>query len=92
MANILNCLAIYFTKQQKADPEALNFRVLMDCSNQENLEKLKEAIQLSVYKRNILLYNKQNCFAEKKFFKSFGYPVLVFIVFVIIFINSIYKP
>ena len=34
-----------------------------------------------------------NCFASKKFFKSFGYPVLVFIiVIVIIFINSIYQP
>ena len=27
----------------------------MDCSNQQNLKKLKEVISLSVYKRNILV-------------------------------------
>ena len=27
----------------------------MECSNQQNLKKLKEAISLSVYKRNILV-------------------------------------
>ena len=42
-------------KQQKAEAEALNFRVLMDCLNQENVNKLKEAMSLNVYKRNILV-------------------------------------
>ena len=57
MGNILNCRATFLQiwKQQKAEAETLNFRVLMDCSNQENLKKLKEEILLSVYKRNILV-------------------------------------
>ena len=42
-------------KQQSLEAETLNFRVLMECSNQQNLKKLKEAISLSVYKRNILV-------------------------------------
>ena len=41
-------------KQKPLEAEALNFRVLMDCSNQKNLKKLKEALWLSVYK-NILV-------------------------------------
>ena len=50
IANILNCHETFFRnleavqkQKQKAEAEALNFRVLMDCLNQENL-KLKEAI------------------------------------------------
>ena len=50
-------------KHQKAEAEALeaevfNLRVLMDCWNQENLKKLKEVIQLSVYKKIFQLYNR----------------------------------
>ena len=64
-------------KQQPLEAETFNFKVLIDCSNQQNLKKLKEAI---------------SCFAYKKFFKSFGYPGLVFTIdFVIIFINSIWQ-
>ena len=37
-------------KQKPLEAEALNFSVLMDCLNQQ-----KEAISLSVYKRNILV-------------------------------------
>ena len=57
MANTLNCHVIFLQiwKQQKAEAEALNFRVLMDCLNQENVNKLKEAMSLNVYKRNILV-------------------------------------
>ena len=57
MANSLNCHVIFLQiwKQQKAEAEALNFRVLMDCLNQENVNKLKEAMSLNVYKRNILV-------------------------------------
>ena len=57
MANTLNCREIFLQiwKQQKAEVEALNFRVLMDCLNQENLINLKKAIQLVVYKGNILV-------------------------------------
>ena len=50
MANILNCYAIQ--KQQPLEAYALNFKVLMDRLNQQ---KLKEAISLSDYKRNILV-------------------------------------
>ena len=52
MTNILNYRAIF---QQPLEAETLNFRVLMDCSNQQNLKELKEAISLSVYKINILV-------------------------------------
>ena len=52
MANILNCSSRE-QKQQPLEAKTLNFRVLMDCSNQQNLKKLKE-ILLNVYKRSIL--------------------------------------
>ena len=45
MANILDCVQIFYKfgssrkqKQKPLEAEALNFRVLMDCSNQENLK------------------------------------------------------
>ena len=46
MANTLNCREFFLQiwKQYKAEAEGLNFRVLMDCLNQENLINLKEAI------------------------------------------------
>ena len=54
MANTLNCHVIFLQiwKQQKTEAEALNFRVLMDCLNQESVNKLKEVMSLNVYKRN----------------------------------------
>ena len=57
MAEILNCRAILLEilKLQKGEAEALNFRLLMYSSNEENLKKLKEAIKLSAYKINILI-------------------------------------
>ena len=57
MANILNSLIIFsqIWKQKPLEAKALSFRVLMDCSNQQNFKKLKEAISLSEYKRNILV-------------------------------------
>ena len=63
MANILNFRAVFFTdleavessKQKDLEAEALNFRALMGCLNQENLNKLMEAISLSVYKRNVFV-------------------------------------
>ena len=58
MTNILNFRAIFHRfgssrkqKQQPLEAEILNFRVLMDCLNQQNLKKLKEAISLNVYKK-----------------------------------------
>ena len=57
MANILNSLIIFsqIWKQKPLEAKVLNFRVLMDCSNQQNFKKLKEAISLNEYKRNILV-------------------------------------
>ena len=56
MTNILNCHVIYYKfrssrkqKQRPLEAQALNFRVLMDCLNQENLRKLKGAVSLNVY-------------------------------------------
>ena len=37
-------------KQQPLEAETLDFKVLMDCSNQQYLKKLKEAMSLSVHK------------------------------------------
>ena len=60
MTNILNFQAIFHRfgssrkqKQQPLEAEILNFRVLIDCLNQQNLKKLEEAVSLSVHKRNI---------------------------------------
>ena len=62
MANILNYRAIFHRfgssrkkKQQSLEAEILNFRILMYCSNQQNLKNLKEAISLNVCKTNILV-------------------------------------
>ena len=56
MTNILNCRVIYYKfrnnrkqKQRPLEAQALNFRVLIDCLNQANLRKLKEAMSLNVY-------------------------------------------
>ena len=38
------------SKQKFLEAEALNFRLLINCLNQENLNKLMEAKSLSVYK------------------------------------------
>ena len=94
MTNILNFRAIFHRfgssrkqKQQPLEAEILNFRVLMDCLNQQNLKKLEEAVSLSVHKRNILVIIDKIVSLT-----SFGYPGLVLvIVFVIIFINSIHQ-
>ena len=63
MANILNCHAIFsqIWKQQKADAKAFVSRGLKIQSIDELLEstksekKLKEAISLRVYKKNIFV-------------------------------------
>ena len=62
MANILNYRAILhrfgsnrMQKQQSSEVETLNFRMLMYCSNQQNLKNLQEAISLNVCKANILV-------------------------------------
>ena len=77
MTNILNYHAIFHRfrgsrkqNQQPLEAETLNFRVLMDCSNQQNLKKLKEAISLSVYKINILVIIDKTVSLRKDFSKA----------------------
>ena len=62
MANILNYRAIFHRfgssrkkKQQSLEAETLNFRILMYCSNQQNLKNLEKAISLNVCKTTILV-------------------------------------
>ena len=77
MTNILNYRAISHRfrgsrkqNQQSLEAETLNFRVLMDCSNQQNLKKLKEAISLGVYKINILVIIDKIVSLRKDFSKA----------------------
>ena len=98
MANILDWRAIFHRlgssrkqKQQPLEAETLNFRVLMDCSNQQNLKKLKEAISLSVNKTNILVIIDKVVSLRRYFLKAsviLAYGVYYFLV--IIFINILY--
>ena len=98
MANILNYREIFHRfgssrkqKQQPLEAETLNFRVLMDCSNQQNLKKLKEAISLSVNKTNILVIIDKVVSLRRYFLKAsviLAYGVYYFLV--IIFINILY--
>ena len=99
MINILICRAIChrfessrMQKRQPLEAETLNFKVLMDCSNQQNSKELKKAISLSVRKRNILVIIDKIVSLTRNFSKALKcYPgPVLFIVFVIIFINSIY--
>ena len=78
MTNILNYRAIFHrfrgSRKQKEKPleaETLNFRLLMDCSNQQNLKKLKEAISLNVHKINILVITDKIVLLRKDFSKAF---------------------
>ena len=77
MTNILNFRAIFHRfgssrkqKQQPLEAEILNFRVLMDCLNQQNLKKLKEAISLNVYKTNILVIIDKVVSLSRNFLKA----------------------
>ena len=77
MTNILNYRANFHRyrgnreqKQQPLEAETFNFRVLMDCSNQQKLKKLKEAISLSVYKISILVIIDKIVSLRKYFSKA----------------------
>ena len=77
MANIFNCRAMFskIWKQQKAEAKAFRNRSLklwniMDCLNQQNLEKVKEAISLSVYQRNILVILQIKLFRLEEIFQK----------------------
>ena len=97
MASILNCRAIFshIWKQQKADAKAFGSRSFKLCIDEllesTKFEKVKGSnIVKCVQKKYFSYIIDKFIFAQRKLFKSFGYPDLVFIVFVIIFINSIY--
>ena len=98
MANTLNYGAIFHRfgssrkkKQQSLEEEILNFRILMYCSNQQNLKILKEAISLNVRKTNILVIIDKAFSLRRNFLKAWLFwPIVFIIVFVIIFINSVY--
>ena len=77
MANILNCRAIFHRfrssrkkKQQSLEAETLNFRILMYCSNLQNLKNLKEAILLNVCKTNILVIIDKDVSLRRNFLKA----------------------
>ena len=93
MANILHCRAIFhrfgssrMQKQQPLEAETLNFRVLMDCSNQQNLKKLKEAISLSVHKRNILVIIDKIVSLTRNFSKALVILAWFLILFLLLFL------
>ena len=77
MANILNYRAIFHRfgssrkkKQQSLEAENLNFRILMYCSNKQNLKNLKEAISLNVCKTNILVIIDKAVSLRRNFLKA----------------------
>ena len=97
MANILNCRAVFHRfgssrkqKQQPLEAETLNFRVLMDCSNQQNLKKLKEAISLSVHKRNILVIIDKIVSLTRNFSKALVILAWFLLLFLLLFLLKLY--
>ena len=98
MANILNYHANFdkfgSSRKQKKQPlevKTLDFRVLMHCLNQQNLKNLKEAILLNVCKTNILVIIDKVFFLRRNILKAWLFwPIVFIIVFVVIFINSVY--
>ena len=77
MANILNYRAIFHRfgssrkkKQQSLEAETLNFRILMYCSNQQNLKNLKEAISLNACKTNISVIIDKAVSLRRNFLKA----------------------
>ena len=94
MANILNCRVIFLQikqKQKSFEAEALNFRVLIDCSYQENLKKLKEAISLIVYKRNSYVIDKivslRKIFSQNLFILSWFLLLFLLLFLLIVYIS-----
>ena len=83
MANILNCRAIFsqIWKQQKADEkvleaEALKFRVLMNCQNQQNLKKVRGNNIVKCVQKRYFSYITDNFFSFRGNFSK----VLVILV------------
>ena len=68
------------------EAETLNFRVLMDCLNQQNLKKLREAISLSVYKRNIFVIIDIIFLLRRNFSKALIILVWFLLLFLLLFL------
>ena len=98
MANILNFRAVFHrfkaieSRSSSLWKQKLKLQSIGGLFESTKFEKVKGRNIVKCAQKKYFSYNRQNCFAYKKFFKNFGYPGLVFvIVFVIIFINSIYQ-
>ena len=97
MANILNFRAIFHRfgssrkqKQQPLGAETLNFRALMDWPNQQILKKLKEAILLSVHKRNILVIIDTFVSLTRNFSKALVILAWFLLLFLLLFLLMVY--
>ena len=97
MANILNCRAVFHRfgssrkqKQQPLEAETLNFRALMDSPNQQNLKKLKEAISLSVHKRNILVIIDKIAVLTRHFSKALVILAWFLLLFLLLLLLIVY--
>ena len=97
MANILDFRAILHRfgssrkqKQQPLEAETLNFRALMDWPNQQNLKKLKEAILLSVHKRNILVIIDTFVSLTRNFSKALVILAWFLLLFLLLFLLMVY--
>ena len=97
MTNILNCCASFhrfvssrMQKQQPLEAETFNFKVLIDCSNQQNLKKLKEAISLSVHKRNILVIIDKIVSLTRNFSKALVILAWFLLLFLLLFLLIVY--
>ena len=97
MANILNFRAIFprfgssrKQKHQLLEVETLSFRVLMDCSNQQNLKNLQKVISLSVHKRNILVIIDKTVLLTRNFSKALVILAWFFLLFLLLFLLIVY--
>ena len=62
----------------------------MHCLNQENLRKLKEAISLSVYKRNILFISLIKLFRLEDISQKLWLSCPAFIIFLLLLLLKVY--
>ena len=97
MANISNFREVFHRygssrkqKQQPLEAETLNFRVLMNCSNQQNLNMLREAIWLSVHKRKFLVIIDKIFWLTRNFLKALVIVARFFLLFLLLFLLIVY--
>ena len=65
-------------------------KVLTDCSNEQNLKKLKEAISLSVHKRNILVIADKIVLVTINFSKALVILAWFLLLFLLLFLLIAY--